>query len=312
MPTTLATDLVTGAFGFTGSRIAERLLVAGREVRTLSRRSGDAHPLAGRIERVAYDFSEAALARSFASVDTVYATYWMRFPRGGQTWPEMVANAGRLGRAARAAGVRRLVYVSVTNARHDSSTAYFRAKAAAEDELRGAAGDGLSLAIVRPTLLYGPGDILINNMAWMLRRLPVFGIPGDGRYRVQPVFVDDVADLAVRLGGADDEVDVDAAGPETFTFDELVATVRAAVGSRSLLVHMPVPLVQVATRVVGVAVRDVVLTRDELRELMESLLVARDPAGTCPTRFSDWLAANTDSVGRRYSSELARNFRLTR
>ena len=302
------TDLVTGAFGFTGSRIANRLLDAGRAVRTLSRRSGEGHPLAGRIERVAYDFGDDALARSLASVDTVYATYWMRYPRGGQTWPEMVANVGRLGRAARAAGVRRLVYVSVTNARRDSSTAYFRAKAAAEGELRGATGGGLSLAIVRPTLLYGPTDILINNMAWTLRRLPVFGIPGDGRYRVQPVLVDDVADLALRLGDADDEVDVDAAGPETFTFNDLVAAVRAAVGSRALVVHMPVPLVQLATRVVGIPVRDIVLTRDELRELMESLLVARDPAGTCPTRFTDWLAANKEVVGRRYSSELARNF----
>ena len=305
----MPTDLVTGAFGFTGSRIAERLLGAGRAVRTLSRRSGEGHPLAGRVERAPYDFGEAALARSLASVDTVYATYWMRFPRGGQTWPEMVANVGRLCRAARVAGVRRFVYVSVTNARHDASTAYFRAKAAAEDELRGAAGGRLSLAIVRPTLLYGPGDILINNMAWTLRRLPVFGIPGNGRYRVQPVLVDEVADLAIRLGGEDDEVDVDAAGPETFTFDELVATVRAAVGSRSLLLHMPVPLVHLATRVVGVAVRDVVLTRNELRELMEGLLVGRDPAGTCPTRFRDWLAANKDSIGRRYAPELARNFR---
>jgi NADH dehydrogenase len=302
------TDLVTGAFGYTGSRIAERLLASGRAVRTLSRRSGEGHPLAARIERVAYDFGDAALARSLVSVDTVYATYWMRFPRGGQTWREMVANVGRLGRAAKAAGVRRLVYVSVANARHDSSTAYFRAKAAAEDELREASGGELSLAIVRPTLLYGPTDILINNMAWTLRRLPVFGIPGDGRYRVQPVLVDDVADLAVRLGAASDPADVDAAGPETFTFNELAHVVRSAVRSRALLVHMPPPLVLATTRAIGVGVRDVILTRDEIRELMESLLVGRDSAGTCPTRFSDWLAANEEVVGRRYSSELARNF----
>jgi len=303
------TDLVTGAFGFSGSRIAERLLSAGRKVRTLTRRAPADHPLAGRVEALPAMFDGASLARALVGVDTIYATYWMRFPRGGATWPEMVANVERLGRAARVAGVRRFVYISVTNARHDSSTAYFRAKAAAEDELRGALGARPSLAIVRPTLLFGSGDILINNMAWTLRRLPVFGIPGDGRYRVQPVLVDDVADLAVRLGGADDAADVDAAGPQIFTFDELVATVRAAVGSRSLLLHMPVSLVQLATRAVGVVVRDVVLTRDELRELMESLLVGRDPAGTCPTRFRDWLAANKDSIGRRYASELARNFR---
>ena len=116
--------------------------------------------------------------------------------------------------------------------------------------------------MVRPTLLYGPGDILINNMAWTLRRLPVFGIPGDGRYRVQPVHVDDVADLCISLAGRSENVETYAAGPETLDFNDIVRTVRKAVGSRALLLHMPVTLVLAATRVIGMAVRDVVLTRD--------------------------------------------------
>jgi NADH dehydrogenase len=169
----------------------------------------------------------------------------------------------------------------------------------------------MSTAIVRPTLLYGPADILINNMAWSLRRLPVFGIPGDGRYRVQPVHVDDVADLCVLLGGTDGSAETDAAGPETFTFDELVHLARAAVRTRAVLVHMPVAVVLGMTRLLGVAVRDVVLTRDELRELMGSLLASTSQAqGNTPTRFSDWIAANGNDVGRRWSSELQRNFRL--
>ncbi len=302
------TDLVTGAFGYTGSRIAERLLDSGRRVRTLSRRSGGTQLLAGRVEIAEYDFSAPALARSLAGVDTLYVTYWMRFPRGGATWPAMVANVERLAVAAREAAVRRLVYVSVSNASHTSSTAYFRAKASAEDAVRAAAQGGLSSAIVRPTLLYGAQDILIGNMAWTLRRLPVFGIPGDGEYRVQPVHVDDVADLCVRLGGTNEEIALDAAGPETLTFNEIVGGVRAAVGSRSLLLHLPVPAVLAATRLIGLGVRDVVLTRDEIRELMESLLVS-SAAPTCPTRFSDWIAAHGESLGRRYASELARNFR---
>ena len=305
---TAATDLVTGAFGYSGSRIAERLLADGRRVLTLSRRDGGNHALAKKVEQLPYDFSERALTSALAGVETVYVTYWMRFPRGTTTWYELVANVGRLARASAAAGVRRLVYVSVTNARHDSSTAYFRAKAQAEDAVRAAAMGAMSAAIVRPTLLYGPTDILITNMAWTLRRLPVFGIPGDGEYRVQPVHVDDVADLCVALAATDDDVDVDAAGPETFTFNELVATVRAAIGSRALVVHLPAWMVLATTRVVGLAVRDVVLTRDEIRELTESLLVARPGTRPCPTRFSDWIAANRDSVGRRWSSELARNF----
>ena len=308
-----ARDLVTGAFGYTGSRIAQRLLVGGRQVATLTRRSVVEHPLAERVERLAYDFGEDALRGALACVDTVYVTYWMRFPRGGATWSEIVDNVARLARASAAAGVRRLVYISVSNAAHDASTAYFRAKAAAEDAVRSAAAGGITLtaAIVRPTLLYGETDILINNMAWTLRRLPVFGIPGDGKYRVQPVHVDDVADLCVSLGGRDDTVEMDAAGPETLSFNELVGLVRSAVRSRAVLLHLPPTAVLAATRLIGVGVRDVVLTRDEIRELMESLL-ASSRAPTTPTRISEWLSAHADSVGRRYSSELGRNFRLKR
>lgn len=306
-----STDLVTGAFGFTGSRIAERLLGQGRRVMTLTRRATVEHPLAPRVERLPYDFDGGALRTALRGVDTVYVTYWMRFPRGGTTWDQLVDNIARLAGASATAGVRRLVYISVTNARHDSSTAYFRAKARAEDGVRGLSG-AVSTAIVRPTLLYGPGDILINNMAWTLRRLPLFGIPGDGKYRVQPVHVDDVADLAVRLGERDDQVEMDAAGPETLTFIDLVRAVRAAARSRALLIHLPPALVLTATRMIGLGVRDVVLTRDEIRELMESLLVSNETAGTCPTRITAWIAENAEVLGRRYSSELGRNFRLKR
>jgi NADH dehydrogenase len=304
-----STDLVTGAFGYTGSRIASRLIASGRAVRTMTRRTVIDHPLAGRVATVPYDFTAAALGDALAGVDTVYVTYWMRFPRGSSTWEQMVDNVAQLADAAADAGVRRLVYISVANARHDASTAYFRAKAAAEDAVRAAASDSLSVAVVRPTLLYGPADILINNMAWSLRRLPVFGIPGDGEYRVQPVHVDDVADMCIRLADEGGDLTVDAAGPETLTFNELVATVRGAVRSRALAVHLPVPLVLATTRLMGLVVRDIVLTRDEITELMESLLVAGDHATTCPTRFSAWIMAHGRDIGRRWNSELARNFR---
>jgi NADH dehydrogenase len=304
----MARDLVTGAFGYTGSRIAERLLAGGRDVSTLTRRTGSSHPLEGRVARLRYDFHEDALAASLAGIDTVYVTYWMRFPRGMATWQEMVDNVARLARASAAAGVRRLVYVSVSNAAHDSTTAYFRAKAAAEDAVRAA---NLSYAIVRPTLLYGPSDILINNLAWSLRRLPLFGIPGDGRYRVQPVHVDDVADLCIELAQRPESIEAFAAGPETLEFNEMVEIVRTAVKTRALVVHLPAPLVLAATRLVGVVVRDVVLTRDEISELTESLLVSPQPP-TTRTKFSEWIAANAATIGRRWSSELERNFRSVR
>jgi uncharacterized protein YbjT (DUF2867 family) len=306
------TDLVTGAFGFTGSRIAERLLASGREVRTLTRRAPGSHPLSGRLDAQAPLFEDrAALRRQLDGVERLFVTYWMRFPRGRATWAEMVANVGRLMDAARQADVRRVVYISVSNAAPDASTAYFRAKAEAETAVR---ASGLSYAIVRPTLLFGEGDILVNNMAWTLRRLPFFGVPGDGQYRVQPVYVDDVADLCLELATDTVQLALDAGGPEILTFDEMVGAVRHAVGSRARLVHLPPALVLAGTRVIGLFVRDVVLTADEIRELMQSLLVAPAdaPRSTPPTRFTDWLVRRAESLGRRYSSELGRNFRFER
>jgi uncharacterized protein YbjT (DUF2867 family) len=300
------TDLVTGAFGFTGSRIAALLLADGRSVRTLSRRRSPDHPLSGRVEQLRYDFGADALRHGLRGVDTLYVTYWMRFPRGTATWPAMVENVDRLARAAAVSGVRRLVYISVSNAAHGASTAYFRAKAAAEDAVRGA---GVSYAIVRPTLLYGEDDILINNMAWTLRRLPIFGVPGDGRYLVQPVYVGDVADLCVELGRASTSTRIDACGPETYAFDDLVRLVGRAIGRNPRLLHLPPLLVLATTRLIGVLVRDVVLTRDEIRELSEGLLKSAT-APTCSTRFSQWVEQQATDVGRRYASELGRNFRL--
>jgi uncharacterized protein YbjT (DUF2867 family) len=303
-------DVVTGAFGFTGSRIAERLLDVGHDVRTISRRAPGTHSLADQVAVQSYSYAEPdELRRQFSGVDTLYITYWMRFPHRGVTFEPIVENVRRLLRAASKAGIRRLVYISVSNAAPDASTAYFRAKAEAEDAVRAA---GVDYAIIRPTLLYGEHDILINNMAWSLRRLPLFGIPGDGRYRVQPVYVDDVADLAVELGQSRGTAEMDAAGPEILTFNELVGMVRRAVGSRSLLLHMPAGAVLGATRLMGFALRDVVLTRDEIRELMESLLVSTDGTEPRPTRFSEWLEARAETMGRRWASELARNYRLPR
>ena len=301
-----ATDLVTGAFGFTGSRIAERLLDRGRTVRTITRRAPAAHALSGRVTLEPYDFRPSQLAESLRGVDTLYLTYWMRFERGGATFDLLVANLGRLLLAAADSGVRRLVYSSVSNASHSSPTAYFRAKARAEDLVR---ASGMGYAIVRPTLLYGEGDILINNMAWTLRRLPLFGVAGDGRYRVQPVHVDDVAQLTVELGQTDLPTEIDACGPDVFTFDDLVRLVGGAVGRRARLIHLPPALVLATARLIGLAVRDVVLTRDEIRELTASLLTSRAPP-TCATRLSEWLASNAQRIGRGWASELGRNYRL--
>lgn len=286
----MTTDSVTGATSFTGRFIARRLTEAGHEVRNLTR---------GVLA------APDRLAAALDGTDTLYNTFWIRFERGPITYAWAIERSRLLFEAARQAGVRRIVHISVINASHDAPTAYFRAKAVVEDALR---ASGVGHAIVRPTVTFGPGDILVNNLAWTLRRLPAFGIPGDGRYPIQPVHVEDVAEVAVRAGGMAEDITLDAGGPDIFAFDEFVALVRQAIGSRALLVHMPVVASLAAAWLIGLVVRDVVLTRHEVTELQQRLMLsAQPPAGTI--RLADWLTANADGLGRRWANELDRHFR---
>jgi uncharacterized protein YbjT (DUF2867 family) len=296
-------DVVTGAFSYTGRFIAARLLAEGREVRTLSRHPHGPDDLD--LPTAPLQFEDvAALVESLRGAETLYNTYWIRFTQRGMTFERAVANTRVLFRAAAEAGVGRIVHVSVTKAAHDSPYPYFRGKAAVERELSGL---GLPYAIVRPTLVFGPRDILVNNIAWILRRFPLFLVPGRGEYRVQPVAVEDVAALAVEAAVLPGNPVLDAAGPDTLTFEQLVRAVRAAVGSRARIVRSGVAPTLALTRLAGLFLRDIVLTRDELLGLMDSLLVT-DGAPTGRARFGDWLAQNGNQLGKSYVSELARNW----
>jgi len=300
---TAPVDVVTGAFGYTGRYIAERLLDAGHSVRTLTSKQP---PPGTRIEARPYAFDRPdELVESLRGARTLYNTYWVRFPRGDVTYERAVANSSVLFAAARKAGVERIVHVSVTNPDEASPLPYFRGKAVLERELR---ESGASHAIVRPTLVFGREDILVNNIAWILRRLPLFVVPGDGRYRVQPVYAEDLAEICVELGEHRDDVVVDAVGPETYNFEELVRLVRDAVGSRAQMVHAPPGLAFALGGVIGRVVGDVLVTRDELRGLMDDLLVSGAPP-LGQTSFRGWVDAHGSELGRAYASELARHYR---
>lgn len=293
--------VVTGAFSYTGSFIARRLLDDGVRVRTLTRRDDPASPLHGKVETAPLQFADrGALVESLRGARCLYNTYWVRFERGGTTFDRAVRNSAILFEAAAEAEVERIVHVSVTNPSENSPLPYFRGKAQVE---RALAEAGPAYAIVRPTLVFGSRDILVNNIGWILRRFPVFVVPGDGSGRVQPVAAEDVAEIAVTAEGT-----VDAAGPEEYRFDELVHAVGAAIACRRRLVHAPPRVALALGAVVGAARRDVILTRDELEGLQASLLVSKEPPRGRAS-FRDWLERNGSSLGRAYVSELARNFR---
>ena len=299
-------DVVTGAFSYSGAAMARELQAAGRRVRTLTGHPSRATSEGGSIEVRPLDFTDpAALAQSMRGAGTLYNTYWVRFAHGDVDHPVAVTRSRALFQAAAAAGVRRIVHVSITNPSADSPYPYFRGKAAVEQALRDL---GVSHAVLRPAILFGGNGVLINNIAWLLRRLPVFAVGGTGEYRIRPIHVDDLARLAVRAGNAAATEVIDAVGPERPSFLALVQTIKAAVGSRSRVIRVPGGLIPAAGRLLGLALRDTLLTTEEYRAMADGLADTEGPA-TGETALSQWIADHKDTLGRVYANELTRHFR---
>ena len=296
---------VTGAFSYSGKYITRRLLESGKEVITLTGHPDRPDPFGGAVKVLPLDFTdERGLADSLRGVDTFFNTYWIRFDKGANTQPAAVDNTRKLVQAAARAGVRRIVHISITNPSADSPLPYFWGKAANEKSV---IESGMSYAILRPTVLFGKEDVLINNIAWILRRFPLFALPGDGSYRLQPVYVDDLASLAIEAADRDENLIWDAVGPEDFTFSEMVEVIGMSIGQPRPLVPVHPRLALTAAQIISLFVRDVVLTPEEVDGLMAGLLVSNDPP-RAKMPLSGWLRENCDSVGREYASELVRHF----
>ncbi len=297
------THVVTGAFGYTGKYIAQRLLDAGHAVRTLTNSPQRTNPFDSRVAVHPYNFDDPPkLVAALQGADVLYNTYWVRFTHKLFKQADAVDNTLTLFDAAKQAGVKRIVHVSITNPSDDSPLEYFAGKARLE---RALIESGLSYAILRPAVLFGHEDILINNIAWMLRKLPIFGVFGNGRYRLQPMYVEDFADLAVHQAAQSPNVIIDAIGPETFTFRELVEIIGQAIGVRRFIVPVPPALGFALGWLLGRIKGDVIITRQEIRGLMDDLLhVDSPPAGS--TKLSDWARQHADELGKHYANELAR------
>lgn len=299
-------NVVTGAFGFTGKHIAGRLLTAGKEVLTLTGHPGRENPFGGRVAAALYNFERPAeLTATLKGATVLYNTYWIRFARGTMTFDKAVQNTKTLIEAAKDAGVCRIVHISITNPSADSPLPYFRGKAIVEQAI---IESGLSYAILRPAVIFGDEGILINNIAWLLRRFPIFAVPGSGDYQLQPIFVEDLAELAVTLGAGNDNIVTDPVGPETYPFDSLLQLIARTVGSKAKIIHVNPTMAFLLSKVLGHIVGDIVLTRDEVNGLMANLLVSsQSPTGR--TSLSDWLAENAHWIGTAYMSELKKHYR---
>jgi NADH dehydrogenase len=311
-------DVVTGAFSYSGRAIAAVLLGEGRRVRTITGHPGRAPAARAAptttaagpaIEIRPLDFDDQlGLTTSLEGVTTLYNTYWVRFAHGRVNHELAVANSRSLFQAAKRAGVQRIVHVSITHPSVDSPFPYFRGKALVE---RALAEVEVSYAVLRPAILFGGDGVLVNNIAWLLRHLPLFAVGGRGDYRIRAIHVDDLAHLCVARGAERHDSVTDAVGPERPTFLELVTSIRELVGSRSAIVRVPGVAMPALARLVGLALHDVLLSSEEYRAMAAGLADTDGPA-TGTTALSQWLSDNADELGRRYANEIERHFALSR
>jgi uncharacterized protein YbjT (DUF2867 family) len=298
-------DVVTGAFSYSEAAIASQLQAAGRRVRTLTGHPGRA-PAGTAIEVRPLDFDDpAGLAESLRGARVLVNTYWVRFAHGQVSHETAIAQSRVLFQAAAQAGVPRVVHVSITHPSADSPYPYFRGKAAVEQSL---ADLGLPHTVLRPAILFGGDGVLINNIAWLLRHLPVFAVGGTGAYRIRPIHVEDLARLCVRAADATGTEVIDAVGPDRPAFIDLVRFIKDAVGSRSLVVRAPASLIAPTARLLGLALRDTLLTAEEFEAMADGLADTDGPA-TGETSLTGWITDHKDTLGRSYANELTRHFR---
>jgi NADH dehydrogenase len=305
----VATVVITGAFSYTGKYATRLLLKRGYKIRTLTFHPERENEFGGKVEVFPYNFQDPGkLDRSLRGASRLINTYWVRFPHGDSTFDRAVRNTITLIDTAKKAGIRRIVHVSIANPSLGSPLAYYRGKAQLEQAV---INSGLSYSILRPTVIFGQEDILINNIAWFVRHFPLFGIPGYGCCGVRPIFVEDMARLIADAVEKQTNEVIDAIGPETFTFEELVRLISTKLVKPIHIVHMPALLAYLSTRLVGLFMKDIVLTWEEYKGLMSNLLAPQGHS-TGETRLAQWLSQNSKHIGRHYASEVERHFRQGR
>ena len=294
---------LTGAFSYTGRYIAKKLASEAIPFRAITNHARPELFPDLNIPVSLLQFTNSELmVEAMEGSDVFINTYWIRYPYRSLTHEKAVENIQFLIDCAKKAKVKQLIHISVTHPSEDSSLSYFRGKALAEKAVR---ESGLDYFILRPSLVFGLEDILINNIAWLLRTFPFFALPSPMNYSAQPVYACDVANAVFDVLLSEKSGTRDVVGEEVYLMDELVRLISVAISHPKRILLMPKPLTLLFVRFLGLLLHDRVLTIDELQGLMENRLISQEaPLGK--TSFRSWILQEGSKLGKRYTNDFSR------
>lgn len=274
--------LVTGGTGYVGTHVCRALIARGFMPRLLVRPGSESRipediRERGRITPGDVTNRESVENAAQGTKAIVHLVGIIReFPARGVTFERLHVTATRnVVDAARLWGIPRFVHMSALGARAGGPAGYSDSKGRAEDCVR---QSGLRWTIFRPSVIFGPGDAFLNELAGILRTSPLMPVPGDGKYRLQPVFVGDVAKgFADALLRRDTEARIfDVGGPERFSYGELLDRIAASVGRRARKLHVPLSILRPAVRSLERFER-FPLTTDQLGMLLQENVCDHEP-----------------------------------
>jgi uncharacterized protein YbjT (DUF2867 family) len=268
----MADQVVTvfGGTGFLGKRVVRHLLDSGFAVRIVSRhpQKAPAAPERPHSTSVFADIhDERSLASAIDGADGVVNAVSLYLERGTETFHKVhVEGAGRLARMAKSSGVHRLVQVSGIGSDPKSSSLYIRKRGEGELAVRTEFPDAV---IVRPAVMFGPDDAFLNTIVGLLKLLPIYPMFGRGATRLQPAYVEDVAEAISRRLQASEapETTYELGGPHIYTYEDLLRTIGSRLNRRPILVPVPFAAWHTLARIAEL-LPSPALTRNQV-ELME-------------------------------------------
>ncbi len=295
-------SVITGAESFIGKYISNLLIPLNFKIRSFTNKSINKTK---NIEFYPYNFNNSEeVIKIFKGADFFFNTYWIRFNFKDKKFEKAYENTKFLIDCAKLAGVKKIIHISITNANPLSPFEYFKYKGFIENYI---INSGISYSILRPTVVFGREDILINNIIWFLKRFPIFPIFGRGDYLIQPIYVKDLAKIAVEKALNSENSIVDCAGPEIFSFRELIKKIRDVIDSKSIIINLPTKAVFSLLKFLSFFLKDVILTREEILALKGNLLYSKDPP-LGKERIIDWIKNEKDYLGIQYRSEILRHY----